>query len=492
MPGHSALYKVIAFCVMTIYSDTRSFADSRPTKVQRTDPNPPVPNEYPGTGQRPRRDMYRRNRNPFSHGSDSTWVYPPEFWDGLMKTQSTIQLEPPALEEFDRRNRTRRRSPPPSPSLEFAPDIIRTLSSTRGLARFARHGGPDLRNLRGFPHPATFTMDRLNAIVNDPVDSTTATTPKTKKSTTTTAYNRQFDDHMTPYGIHTIRNSRHPDLKGVKMALVVPRPSLSPSRFPESAFETFQTTIERVKNETEVYTHVLPFINGPWEDYYPSTENMAFGNLDPLTDGSIPPPKPDMALGAESYQLHPAVRNELQHHIIPAWDSLMAPNFFIEAKGPNGSGEVMRRQACYDGAVGARAMHSLQNFGAEEPVYNGRPYTYSATYHDGTLRLYAHHVTAPKTSGSRPEYHMTQIRALEITDSREAFIQGVTVFRNARDLAKQHRDAFIEAANAKYQTALESAQKSLTVATEHATAPNDGNGRPSASRQLQEVVSTIN
>ena len=37
-----------------------------------------------------------------------------------------------------------------------------------------------------------------------------------------------------------------------------------------------------------------------------------------------------------------------------------------------------------------------------------------------------------------------------MTDIRETFVEGATVFRNARDLlAKRHRDNFIESANAR-------------------------------------------
>ncbi len=36
-------------------------------------------------------------------------------------------------------------------------------------------------------------------------------------------------------------------------------------------------------------------------------------------------------------------------------------------KGPDGSGAVAKRQACYDGAVGARGIHELRSFGVEDP-----------------------------------------------------------------------------------------------------------------------------
>ncbi|KAM3499050.1 hypothetical protein MY11210_009638 [Beauveria gryllotalpidicola] len=128
------------------------------------------------------------------------------------------------------------------------------------------------------------------------------------------------------------------------------------------------------------------------------------------------------------------------------------PNFFIEAKAPRGGADVAKRQACLDGAVGSRAMHSLQNYGEkDEPVYDGNSRTFSSTYHagTGTLQLYAHHVTGPTVDGEQPEYHMTQIRTFGMTDTRETFIVGATALRNARDLAQQQRQTFIRAANAR-------------------------------------------
>jgi hypothetical protein len=59
------------------------------------------------------------------------------------------------------------------------------------------------------------------------------------------------------------------------------------------------------------------------------------------------------------------VRDALSRHIIPLTqdDLPIVPNFFLEVKGPDGSVAVARRQACYDGALGARGMHELQAYG---------------------------------------------------------------------------------------------------------------------------------
>lgn len=133
----------------------------------------------------------------------------------------------------------------------------------------------------------------------------------------------------------------------------------------------------------DVWAHVMPTITGTREANYSSVRNMAFGNLAPLTDGTIMAPRPDIYYGTISEQLDATVRNELGHYIVPstALDRLIAPNFFLESAGPEEPLAPTMQQARYDGAVGARAMHSLQNCGKSEPVYDGKAYTYSSTYY---------------------------------------------------------------------------------------------------------------
>ncbi len=77
----------------------------------------------------------------------ASWTHPPAFWDRL----SEIHLTRKALEEHNRRIRLQRRPSPLSPSSPGrgrAEHLVNTLPA-RGLARFARLGGPDLSDLRG-------------------------------------------------------------------------------------------------------------------------------------------------------------------------------------------------------------------------------------------------------------------------------------------------------------------------------------------------------
>ncbi|EED12071.1 hypothetical protein TSTA_001420 [Talaromyces stipitatus ATCC 10500] len=112
--------------------------------------------------------------------------------------------------------------------------------------------------------------------------------------------------------------------------------------------------------------------------------------------------------------------------------SPIAPNFFLAAKGPDGSASVAKRQACYDDALGARGMHSLQEYGKKETESDNNAYTISSIYHDGTLKMFTSHLSKPPNS-DRPEYYMTQINTWGMTGSIETFREGAIWYRNGRD-----------------------------------------------------------
>lgn len=266
------------------------------------------------------RSHIRLRADEFSHESCS-WQYPHEFWDGL----STIPLTDEALEEVDWRTRSRPSFPAPPTGL--AQDLAPT--TPEELARFARHSGPDLRDLRGYRAMAE--------------GSTTKTKTKSK-----TPYHPAFEQLLNDHAIHSTFKSRKPDLGKILAALAAPRLSPSLSGFSDSAFETFQEADVRAQNEADVNCHVLPVITGGWQNDHPCALKISFANLEPLMDGRIAPAQPDMYYGADSGQLSPSIRNELDRHVVPSADKPLAPNLFLECKGPRGHVAVATRQVRYE------------------------------------------------------------------------------------------------------------------------------------------------
>jgi hypothetical protein len=179
-------------------------------------------------------------------------------------------------------------------------------------------------------------------------------------------------------------------------------------------------------------------------------KNIIFTNIDPIVAG-ISQARPDYYYGAQPEQIYPDVRNneQLNKHIIPSSHTHLpaVPNFSLEAKGPDGSSAEALRQACHNGALGERAIYSLEAYGQDQPVYDNNIHTISSIYLHGTLKMYGHSVAQPNGPGTRPEYYMHQLNALGMTGNWNTFLEGATAFRNAMDLTREYRDAAIARAN---------------------------------------------
>ncbi|KAI2631211.1 hypothetical protein GGS21DRAFT_544594 [Xylaria nigripes] len=165
----------------------------------------------------------------------------------------------------------------------------------------------------------------------------------------------------------------------------------------------------------------------------------------------IKPPVPHYYEGARPSDIYQHVKTAIGKLIMPTTctDIPAVPNFFFEVRTGNRGADGLRRQACYDGAYGARSMFMLQNYCNVEPVYDGNAYTFSATYHagTGTLQLYAHHTTQPIALHGMPEYHMTEIDAFALTANNAAFVRGASAIRALRQRAARYRNTFIANAN---------------------------------------------
>ncbi|KAM5368768.1 hypothetical protein ACJZ2D_009322 [Fusarium nematophilum] len=218
-------------------------------------------------------------------------------------------------------------------------------------------------------------------------------------------------------------------------------------------------------SESKIMQTVIPIIAGDAD--IPNESSLPFTNLPSMTQEMTVKPVPDYFDGAITRDIHTQWR----------------PISSLKPRGRRGTLAWQRgRQACHHGAYGARAMHALQNYGEAKPVYDGNAYTYSATYNSasGTLQLYAHYVEAPPAAGGPPRYHMTQIDGWQMTGNMDTFRRGIIAFRNARDLAKLHRDNFIRSANAR---ASRSAQEHLLDGASQDARPSSGSHQRRSKRK---------
>ena len=185
-------------------------------------------------------------------------------------------------------------------------------------------------------------------------------TSRSRKSIT--PYDRAFEQNLIDHGVYSDNRAQTPEnLEEINERLANPRSSLSPSKFSETTFKAFRASDFRAKDEDDVMIDVVPVISGLHQNNHFSARKTKFGNLEPLTDGTIAPANPDLFYGARPEQLDRRICDELSNYIIPSTmeDKPIALNFYLEAKGLDGSTAVARRQACYNGAVGARGLQSL-------------------------------------------------------------------------------------------------------------------------------------
>ena len=74
-----------------------------------------------------------------------------------------------------------------------------------------------------------------------------------------------------------------------------------------------------------------------------------------------------------------------------------------------GNTAVCKRQALYDGALGARGIRELRLYIDLEPVHDDNAYTITQTYHGGSgdLMIYTNHPTQSNDTQMLTEYRIT-------------------------------------------------------------------------------------
>ncbi|KAI9685248.1 MAG: hypothetical protein M1822_004621 [Bathelium mastoideum] len=263
---------------------------------------------------------------------------PPKFWDNL----SRIPLCRRALREFDRRTAQ------PAPA-KLTTQTVLLEGQWKQLKRSARHGGPNLRDIRGYKE---LELQHQTSSRRSPSDESQMGTKRSRWSTTArsrrvpllSSKNPAFEQALVDAQYHPPGHSkREPgNTEEVLERLRRPRSSLSPSVFPHQAFSDFRQMNFNATSEEDVMRDVIPIIRG--NTSVPAGGNRLFTNLEPLAFG-IAAAKPDYYNGSRPSELAPRVRREIGHYIMPSSSSHtpLLPNFFTEAKGPDGSAAEMKR-----------------------------------------------------------------------------------------------------------------------------------------------------
>lgn len=196
-----------------------------------------------------------------------------------------------------------------------------------------------------------------------------------------------------------------PVLEGLRQRLAQRRPSL-PSWNWQQMFEEFERRTNSDINEGTAMSDLVSIMAG--NSNIPTGRNVLFSQLHPMTNNTTVQAKPDFYDGAWLWDVDAAiVCGELAPFIVPAKSGPIAPNFFLEVKGPTGNMEEAVRQACYDGAIGARGMRQLQLYKQEVQIYDGNAYTITSVYlaRPSILQIYAVYPIAGENGTTK--YYMT-------------------------------------------------------------------------------------
>lgn len=384
------------------------------------------------------------------------------FWDKLSRQWLTRRT----LREFNRRTL---QAPAPTPCHRISSKTI----APAELERFARQDGPSLGDIKGVspiqpnsccPDVVQYSKPEVSVASNAALHSSQSGSRKRARygkesdvslsTTTSSAYDAAFKQHLVDHGIYKSGRTQRPsNWSEINERLAKSRSSLSPSRFTEAAFEDFEETNEKALAENTVMSRAFPIIAGSAGVYFYSQDNVYFGNLKDLTDGTITKAKPDLYNGAHPSQLDKSIRNQLSECIEPSSKKNvpLLPNFFVEGNGPDGSACVNELQALYDGALGERGMLELSLYIDPGWLQYNVAHTIASTYHGGTgdLTLYSIHAVQPASHQLPMQFRMTKLNGWKMTGNANAFREGATAWRNARDWAYEERTKLISAANSK-------------------------------------------
>lgn len=238
-----------------------------------------------------------------------------------------------------------------------------------------------------------------------------------------------------------------PVLESLKQRLAQRRPSL-PSHWSSSRlFKEFLHSLSVVDmNEAWAMGDILSIITGRNNHEFASGRNQRFSKLSSITNDITTPPQPDFYDGYQPDNLDDGlVSATLKDFIAPRNEGLLAPNFFLEVKGPQGNPWQALLQACHCAAIGTRGMLHLQSFRLPVQIYDGNVYTISCVFQaqPPLLQIYAAYPILGEDGATH--YHMTGLGSWPFFDANNC-LEAITAFRNAREYAKEQRDALMSAA----------------------------------------------
>ena len=179
----------------------------------------------------------------------------------------------------------------------------------------------------------------------------------------------------------------------------------------------------------------------------PHEQGISFGNLNYLTDGSIPMPTTDFYDGSPPSAIECGLREEVGKFIIPSNNPSAAilPTFLMAVAAPSTSMTYLGRAAWIYGALAARGVHHLRSNLPLQTMNNKKAYVLTADYSVKTckLRLFTTHVVTTHRPPSYTETYTVSCGDWSLVKDAEKFRDGISALRNAREWARDQRESLI-------------------------------------------------
>lgn len=287
---------------------------------------------------------------------------------------------------------------------------------------------------------------------------------KINKEATCGPYDHNFEQKLNDHNIWLIplyEDTMPANHEFLKERLKATRPSDSTTELSILHKDFLKKNDSAGGSQDSLFDSVIRTIQGNVD--CPFARNRLFNNMRlgvPFKDA-----RPDHYEGVHPNDVCYDVRKELSAMIIPTTTRTTkdpaAPNYFLEVKTPNLSGEIARMQACHSGILGARGIHRLQNFRSQPQLYDGNAYTFSVIYHNLTLTIFATYLTPPSRVGEKERYDITEVESYYFKREGD-FVDGVIACRNIRDLAKEFREKFVREAN---ERAIRTVTQALSISS---------------------------
>ncbi|POS84440.1 hypothetical protein EPUL_003672 [Erysiphe pulchra] len=396
------------------------------------------------SGKYKQESFYQNQSKSQKLGEDHISTFTP----ALCHSKPHIELTRKALKELDRINRLHRKlnqvSKPQSPSHPqlHTPNIQEHLED---ISQIARSGGFDLTNLRGYLEPGQDLMEpsALSPTNDESASRLRPTGTSTTKTKNSGPRHSNFRSIMIANGIYP-ENYCFPDTgdfapspknsEEIKERSERRRPSLSIEKFTDEDYKAFKVVVKNSNNENDLMECIIPIIEGTYEKNGRSCCNRPFINFKLIAPDTVCG-TPDKCHGEAPAKADLMVRNELGNLILPSTkkDMPMAPNFFLEMKGPDGKSSVADLQALHTGALGERGQMALWGWRREGLCLDDKAHTITVTYVNGTLQFFSIHAGRFQNKNDQLEYYMCLIDTIAISGNIKDFRKGVSMYRNLRD-----------------------------------------------------------